>query len=123
LPTEGPDASAPRVAGSMRRDPPTCALGETVGEVRARLEASGWDVCVVVNDRRVVFGRLRPMQLDADPDVPVERVMWGGPTTIRPDEDAKQAVARMRKRGADLALVTNSDGALMGVLYRDDVPD
>jgi hypothetical protein len=59
LPSEGRDANTPRVGQIACRDVPTCTLRERVGEIRDRVEAAGWDECLVVNDQTVVLGRLR----------------------------------------------------------------
>jgi hypothetical protein len=52
LPTEGRNASRPRAGEVARRDAPTCRLDESIGEVRERVRAAGWNACVVVNDER-----------------------------------------------------------------------
>src|SRR5207245_8007471 len=69
----------------VRRDGPTCLLSERVDDVRKRMESGGWDICVVVNERRVVLGVVRSKALTADPDGTVEAVMNPGPATYRPD--------------------------------------
>src|SRR5260370_26523396 len=59
LPREGKEAHTPRVADVARRDAPTCRIDERVGAVRDRVRAGGWDVCVVVDEHRVVLGLVR----------------------------------------------------------------
>ena len=120
LPTEGKLASVPTIGEVARSDVPTCAPAEKVGEVRERVQAAGWDACVVVNKERVVLGLLREKEMTPDPGVEVEQVMRNGPTTTRPDEPVEKMAKRMRERGARTILVTTSGGRLVGVLYRDD---
>ena len=84
LPTEGRNADRPRAGDVARRDAPTCRLDEPIGQVRARMQAAGWDACVVVNDERVVLGLLRAEELRRGQDEPIEQVMRPGPSTFRP---------------------------------------
>ena len=84
LPTEGTTARLPRAGDVARKDVPTCAVDERLGEVRERVRAAGWDACVVVNEERIVFGLLRSRELEGDADARMERVMRPGPSTFRP---------------------------------------
>src|ERR1700736_517973 len=59
LPTEGNGVHPPRVAEVMDRATPSCAPAEAVADVMARLGSSRARLCVVVNEHRVVQGRLR----------------------------------------------------------------
>lgn len=120
LPREGKAAQAPTVGETARRDVPTCGLADRVVDAKARAQAAGFDACVVVNERRVVLGLLLGRELDADPDATAEQVMRSGPTTFRPDVPTRQAGGRMRERRVDALLVTTPDGALVGLLRRED---
>jgi hypothetical protein len=40
-----------------RTDVPTCALSEQLEAVRERVQAAGWDQCIVVNEQGIVLGR------------------------------------------------------------------
>lgn len=120
LPIEGTKASTPRVGDLARRDVPTCGLQDRVGDVQERVRAGGWDVCVVVNDRNIVLGRLRGKALDADPTTTVEQVMEEGPTTYRPDRPAEETTQYLAERGVGGVLVTTSDGELIGLFQRGD---
>jgi CBS domain-containing protein len=91
-----------------------------VGEVRDRVQADGWDLCVVVNDEDVVLGLLREKELGADPAFTAEQVMRSGPATYRPDTPASDAAERLKKRGVKGVLVTLPDGRLVGWLRRED---
>lgn len=121
LPREGDEAHTPRVADVARRDVPTCRLDESVGAVRNRVRDGGWDVCVVVDEQRVVLGLVRAEALGVDPATPVEEVMQSGPVTFRPNLGAGQMPDYLKKQRTPRALVTTSDGVLMGLLRMEDV--
>ena len=120
LPREGRDTAIPRVGDLARRDVPTCMLSEHVGDVRERVRAAGWDTCLVVNEERVVLGRLRGHALEAPDEAPAEQVMEAGPTTTRPDTRLEAIVGRLQQRNVGQVLVTTPDGRLVGVLLRED---
>jgi len=46
--------------------------------------------------------------------------MTAGPTTVRPSLDLDAALERMRAQNLTSLPVTRSDGALLGLLRRDD---
>ncbi|MDP9480501.1 MAG: CBS domain-containing protein [Actinomycetota bacterium] len=120
LPMEGELASVPTVGDVARRGVPTCAPEEKVGEVRDRIQGTGWDRCVVVNEERVVLGLLREKELAADPETTAEEAMRFGPTTVRPDVPAGKMAERMQERGTASVVVTTPDGELVGLMYRED---
>lgn len=120
LPMAGEFATIPKAGDLVRRDVPTCDLNERVGEVYQRCQAVGWQVCLVVNELNVVLGRLRREAWDADPETPVEQVMENGPTTFRPDNFLEPLTKRMREKKVGSVIITNSDGVLIGLLYRKD---
>src|SRR5437899_2075665 len=64
-PTEGELASDRRIGALAHTDVPTCSLTERVDHVAERTAAAGSDTCVVVNDERVVLGRLFRRDLEA----------------------------------------------------------
>jgi predicted transcriptional regulator len=119
LPMEGEQASTTTVADVARRGVPTCRLEERVGDVRDRVRAAGWEMCVVVNEQRVVLGRVRAEGLEADPGASMESVMLAGPTTYRLDQTAAESARHLAERKVESVLVTTSDGVLVGVFYRD----
>ena len=123
LPLEGEFASIPKAMDVVRRDVPTCHLKDSVGEVHKRCQEVGWKVCLVVNESNVVLGRLRREAWDADPNTPVAEVMENGPTTFRPDNFLEPLVNRMRERKVGSVIITNSDGVLLGLLYRKDAEE
>ena len=120
LPTEGADAATPRAGDVADRDAPTCAVDDRLGDVRDRLRAARQTSCIVVNDQRVILGRLRGEALDGDPEQTVEAVMESGPTTIRPSEPLDALIGRMQKRKVESIVVSTATGVLVGVLRRAD---
>lgn len=82
---EGAFAAILKAEDVVRDEVPTCTLTDRVGEVYQRCQAAGWKVCIVVNDRNVVLGRLRGEAWKVEPGTRVEEIMENGPTTFRPD--------------------------------------
>ena len=83
------------------------------------MRAAGADSCFVVNDERVVLGRLGRATLAGEDDVSVEQAMSAGPSTVRPSLELDRAVERMRRQNLTTLPVTTSDGRLFGLLERD----
>lgn len=120
LPIEGDRAGVPRIGAVAHADVPTCALDERVADVARRVRADGWDTCIVVKDGAIVLGRLFPSELDAASDQPVEEVMRSGPSTFRPNVTVQEMVGFMNDRAISTALVTTSEGRLVGLFRRTD---
>ena len=120
LPTEGRDANQPRAGDAARPDVPTCRLSDPIGAVRERVQAAGWDSCIVINDDRVVLGRVRGNAWAQPDDILVESAMEAGPTTIRPDTALAEIAERMHKQRVTSILVTTTGGHLIGILNRAD---
>lgn len=120
LPSEGTEARTPRVADIARRDVPTCRIDEHVGTVRDRVHKTGFDVCVVLDDQSVVLGLVNAETLDVDPDTAVEEVMQSGPVTFRPNLRVGQMPDYLKTQRTRRALVTTSDGVLVGLLRIED---
>ena len=121
LPTAGTNAERPQLIDVVRRNVPTCGLGERLGDVRDRVVAAGWEACVVVGDARVVLGLLRAKELQGDPSLAVERVMRPGPSTFRPFVTVEEMRRTMTDRNLASSPVTTADGRLVGVVLRVDV--
>lgn len=121
LPRQGKRTSSPYVGEIARRDVPVCHPDDRIGEVVSRLQAAGWDQCVVVNSAGVVLGLLRGEALHSVPDTPVELAMESGPTTIRPNRTLGDIRAYMRQHGAHWVMVTTPDGHLIGMVERQDI--
>lgn len=121
LPAEGTNAQRPRLADVVRRDVPTCSLGERLGDVSGRAAAAGWEACVVLSEDRVVLGLLRAAELKSDPGLLVERVMRPGPSTYRPFVSVAEMRRIMTDRHLESSPVTTSDGKLVGLVTKQDV--
>lgn len=120
LPLEG-DGTVYQVASdAMRPDIPTCDPTETIGEVRTRVNANGWEDCIVVECGSLVVGRLRSAAWDNDSDAIVRDVMELGPTTVRANEPLDRLVQRMDRRPTNLVVVASPQGELLGVVLREE---
>ncbi len=120
LPTEGTLTEQPRAGNVARRGIPTCSLTDRLGDARDRAQDADQNVCIVVDDHGVVLGRLRGDALREDPEATIESVMEDGPTTVRADASLEEITGRMRKRGVGSILVTDPEGRLLGILYRNE---
>ncbi len=121
LPTEGQAAGKPDAAAMVRGDDIACHLGERLVDVAKRVRAAGKNVCIVVDERHIVLGRIRGRTLDGDPSSLVEDVMQPGPSTIRPDTDLETVLNALRDGNVASTLVTNQEGRLIGTVYLEDV--
>jgi Mg/Co/Ni transporter MgtE len=116
LPREGVEAHVPRVADVAKRDVPTCALHERVGDLQERVRAAGQGVCVVVDSEHIVLGIVEAEGLSGDPATVVENIMKPDPVTFRPHLRIGEIPDYVRKRQVRHVLVTTSDGILIGLL-------
>ena len=107
----------------MRTDVPVCHLDDRLTDVCDRLEGSGWDTCFVIDDWRVVLGRLGRRAMLGREDVLAEEAMTLGPSTIRPSARLGDMVERMRQQNLQNLPVTTSDGRLFGLLTRQDAEE
>ena len=106
LPFEGTKTRGVSLLDVVRQDVPTCALDERVGALRERVRAGDWDTCLVVNDRRVVLGRLYVTELEGDPERTAEEAMRPGPSTYRPDIPAAEMLDVMEQHDLNTAPVS-----------------
>jgi CBS domain-containing protein len=118
LPLEG--TAGPYAGEHARVDVPTCRLDDRLTDVRLQVSRNGWDTCIVVNDQNVVLGRLGRGTLQTSDDLTVEQAMSAGPGTIRPNVELATITQRLRDKNLSSALVTRSDGTLVGLLRRAD---
>lgn len=123
LPMEGDFATIPKAGDVIRRGVPTCQLTERVDDVYQRCQAAGWNVCLVVNESNIVLGRLHGAAWDVAADTPVQDIMENGPTTFRPDNFLEPLIKRMHEKKVVSVIITNSDGVLIGMLYRKDADE
>ncbi|MDQ3381368.1 MAG: CBS domain-containing protein [Actinomycetota bacterium] len=120
LPLEGAEGSETRAGGHVRSDVATCRPHDQLREVCERLDESGWDTCFVVDERRVVLGRLGRRAIRGRESVAAEQAMTLGPSTIRPSARLHDVVERMRRQKLTNLPVTTSDGRLVGLLTLQD---
>ena len=110
----------PRAGTLARVDAPTCRLDERLGEVAARVRGEGWEVCVVVNEHRIVLGILRSEHLEEDAARTVEEVMQPGPSTFRPHVFITEMAEFMLEHKLDSVPITTGEGELVGVLRQEE---
>ncbi|MDP8961327.1 MAG: CBS domain-containing protein [Actinomycetota bacterium] len=110
--------SAQLVGALLTHDVATASPRERLGQVHDRLASSPHGLVVVLNHARVVAGVLRSDEWEADPDAAVEDVMREGPTTVRPSEEIEALLERMQRADTASAIVTRSDGTLLGLFER-----
>jgi CBS domain-containing protein len=120
LPTEGTNATRPRAGTVARKDVPTAALSERIGDVRERVRAQGFEAAVVTDPQRVVLGLLGAKELEKDADLTAEAAMKPGPSTFRPYVPIKEVADFLVKHDFPSSPVTTSDGKLVGLLLRSD---
>jgi CBS domain-containing protein len=121
LALEGAKADTRTAADVARRDVPACTLGARVSEVAEQVRDRGWPLGVVLNERRIVLGRLRPRDLAARPDALAEEIMIEGPRTIRGTRAASEMARWLDERRVPGVLVTTADGELIGYVRRDEL--
>jgi rhodanese-related sulfurtransferase len=113
--TEGTQAKKVRIRQMIHKDVPTCSLRERLEDVKSRRRPN-YDLCVVLNDRNIVLGVIQGEAWDANPLARVSEVMQPGPRTIRPDLEPKDAQRILKNYDASSAIVTTSDGELLGII-------
>ena len=118
LPREGRLAEQPSGGDVARADAPTCLLSDDLSEVRRRVRESGWETCIVVNEDRVVLGRLGRKAIGSDDGESVEEAMTEGPSTVRPSIGLDALLKRMQSNNLSSWLVTTPDGKLVGLVFR-----
>ena len=120
VPTEGSGPHYAPAGEVARREVPTCRFNETAGDIRRAMEGSPESLCAVVNEAGIVLGRVRARELPDDDSTPILQFMRPGPATVRPREELRPLVERMRKAEVGTILVTTAKGRLVGVVHRDD---
>jgi CBS domain-containing protein len=119
LPLEGENGSETRAGAHVRTDVPTCRLGDRLQDICEQLDESGWDTCFVVDDRRVVLGRIGRRAIRGRADVSADEAMTLGPSTIRPSARLRDVVERMERQKLTNLPVTTSEGQLVGLVLRN----
>lgn len=106
--------------GSSVTPAATALIDDSVAVVRQSMAGSPSDV-VVVDERRIVLGRVRSSDLaGADGSDLMGEIMRLGPTTIRPDEPLNSVTKRMAAKGVGSLVVTRPTGELIGQFLPSD---
>jgi rhodanese-related sulfurtransferase len=121
LPREGEKAGERRAVDAIRDEVVRCGPGDSVEEVRTRIESSPFGFGLVVNADGVVLGRVRRSALARRDGGSVEQLMEVGPSTVRADERTDALRKRLETRDLNCAVVTAPDGVLLGVVRRADL--
>jgi CBS domain-containing protein len=77
----------------------------------------------VVDERRVVLGRLGRRAIREQANVSAEEAMTPGPSTVRPSARLQAMVERMQRQKLTNLPVTTSDGRLVGLLTLRDAEE
>ena len=121
LPREGMGVPRRTAGDAAHPDVPTCRLDDRLADIRRR--AQGWETSIVVDDDRVVLGRIGRAALASDDDVSAEEAMTPGPSTVRPSIGTEALLDRMRERNVKSYLVTTPAGRLVGLVRRNEIED
>jgi hypothetical protein len=114
LATVRADPSQRTALDGADRDPPTCSPEDLVGHALARNPGA---TLVVVNEQRIVLGRLRANTAGTSGRPRVEDIMEAGPTTVRAHEPLVSLLERMARRRVEEVIVTTPEGELLGVVH------
>lgn len=112
--TDGTNASQPRLKQYVKTNVQTCLLRDRMQDIQNR--RGNADICVVLNDRNIVMGIIEGEAWNASPLSRAAEVMNPGPRTFRPNGDPKEILKELKKQERDNAIVTTSDGELIGIL-------
>ncbi|HEV1996506.1 MAG TPA: CBS domain-containing protein [Candidatus Dormibacteraeota bacterium] len=113
----------PNIGSLVHPDVPTCGLDESLNDVSRRVLEAGWNTCVVVNAERIVIGRLFKKELESGAGGSVETAMRPGPSTYRPNVDVLEMSHHLTERKLQTALVTLSNGRLLGLVRLHEILD
>lgn len=123
LPMEGTAAPRPTAGSFARDDVATCELDDTAGTIKQSIDSTRYGFALILADR-VVLGRVRSSRLDAaTDDASAEELMEPGPSTARPHTDPDELAKRLQCSGVNTAILTTSEGELIGVVRRADLLD
>jgi hypothetical protein len=116
LPREGEQAGVPYIGDLVDPDSPTCGPTDDAGVVRARIEGSRYDACLVVSGDRVLLGRVPASALESEDGGTAESLMAPGPRTVRANVRLPEIAKRMRNGDFETAIVTTPRGVLLGAV-------
>jgi hypothetical protein len=121
LPREGETAARPYAGDLADTDPPTCRLSTHATAIKALLDGSRYDFCMVLSEGRVVLGRVLRSALASSPDdATAESLMEPGPSTVRFNKPVDELLERLAKQELSTMVITTPRGCLLGVFHRED---
>jgi hypothetical protein len=115
LPTLGTGVHG-RVLEEIDADAPTSRPDEPVREAVDHAIQQGWDMSIVINEDRIVQGRLRLDRVGSHPEGTVADHMDPGPATIRADVPLSEMRQRMTDHHLSSLIVSTPDGRLLGAI-------
>ncbi|MBW3561790.1 MAG: hypothetical protein KY437_04765 [Actinobacteria bacterium] len=119
-PTEGHAGQHATAATAADDDVPTCGLDDQVSDVDLDHPVG---FALVLNEERIVLGKVLPRHVEGQPDSVAREVMIEGPTTVRGSEDLDGLTSRMEDAETSSVVVTTKEGELIGVLGIQDAYD
>lgn len=115
-PTVQGGRTRPRATDALDTNVVTCGPDDLIGDLAPRASPDG---CVVVNEHRIVLGRLGSIELKETPDLTAEAVMQPGPATVRANEPLDELLSRMAEHHVRVMIVTTPEGQLLGVVRQE----
>ena len=85
------------------------------------MKESPYPFALVVSQSGVLLGRAPARALNGDPERTAEQLMDPGPSTSRPHKTAQGTAEDLARRDLRWAIVTTSEGELIGVASRADL--
>lgn len=89
----------------------TCPPDQPVADLRPE------NSVIVVNEHRIVLGRIDSVPATFQPTDVAEDIMTSGPATVRAHEPLDDLLRRMGARGVEQMIVTTPEGRLLGVVH------
>ncbi len=120
LPTDGTGPFLLLAGQVLHPASATCRPDTLSGQVRAEIHPGADSICAVMNETGIVLGRVRWKDLPDANGIRVEEFMQLGPATVRPREELRGLVERMKRAGVKTILVTSAKGRLLGMVNRDE---
>ena len=120
LPTARAPGGERRAIEVVERDPVTCAPTDAVAAAAGLARERSTSSVLVINDERIVLGRLTHRHLTEAAERVAQDVMESGLTTVRAHEPLDALFDRMAANHVQEMIVTTLEGVLLGVINRSD---
>lgn len=114
LPTVRRNGGGDRAIDAADKNPPTCLADQPVSALTDIRPSGG---IVVVNEHRIVRGRVDTVPATMDPTDTAQDIMLPGPSTVRAHEPLAELLSRMETRGIQQMIVSTPEGRLRGVVH------